>query len=268
MGPTEKRLLLTASLAAVLLLAPGARAEGPPKAPKGGEFPAVEEVTKEDEAKALLQELQNAAGGTDEKRLLAAVKPLLGKRHKSFVPDLKKLAAHRNDEIAVAAVEALGSQGDKGVAPLLSRFVTQEVRERGILQGGAVKAAAIESLGRLGVAGTFDPIRKLAESMLRDPELRNRYAGPILRASVRYFGLTKEKRAVSFLVEQVDEPVAENPGSGTNPPEAYWKARHEAWQAMRWDVAWALKEITGKEFETGRRWRNWLEDEGKKQGMK
>ncbi len=262
------RSLGAAALAALSSLAPSARAEGPAEAGKGGVFPAVAEVTKEDEAKALLQELQNAANGADEKRLLAALRPLVGKRHRTFVADLKKLAAHKSGEVAVAAVEALGSQGDKGVAPLLSRIVALEVRERGILLGGTLKAAAIEALGRLGVAGSFDAVKRLAEAMLRDPEMRNRYAPPILRASVRYFGLTKEKRAVSFLIEHVDEPKPADPSSGTNPPESYWKARHECWGAMRWDVGWALKEITGKEFETTRRWTRWFDEEGKKQGMK
>lgn len=269
-------LALLALLPALLAPLPaGALPEGPaaggaaagPEA-KPGTFPAVEEVKDEEAAKALVKALEDAVETKEEGKIAAAAEAMVAKRHKAFVAPLKKLLADRRDAVAAAAAAALGSQGDKGVAKLLTAVVTQEVRERGWLQRSGVKAAAIESLGRLGVDGAGGPILKLAETMAREPDLRATYAPPLLRAAVRYFGLVKMKTAVSFLIEHVDEPAPADVTSGTNPPAEYWKARHEAWMFIRGEVRWALKEITGREMETGRRWRSWLDEEGKKQGMK
>ena len=249
------------------LLAPVARAEGPGKGEKGGVFPEVAEVTKEDEAKAMLEALVNSVTIGKEDKIVEAIRPMVTKRHKSFVSDLKKLVADRRDSVAAAAAEALGSQGDKTVAPVLSKALTLE--EKGTaFPHAAVRAAAVEALGRLGVMGSFDAIMKMVEAAMKDPGAKDPGAPKILRAAVRYFGLTKEKRAVSALFHNVEDPKPENVSLGSNPPEDYWKGRHESWVAIRYEVVWALKEITGKEFETNRRWENWFNEEGKKQGMK
>ncbi len=255
------------TLVLLLSLAPSANAEGPVKGEKGGVFPVVAEVEKPEEAKALLDGLDKAQDSKDEAKILAAVMAMVTKRHKDFVPELKKLVADKRFAVAAVAAEALGSQADKTVAPVLMRAVTVENKERGITKDGPLKGAAIESLGRLGVTGGFNDIMKLAEAMLRDPEARQRAAPEVLRGVVRYLGLTKEKRAVSFLIDEVDEPQA-GTITGTTPPAEYWKARFEIWTRIRPDVVWALKEITGKEFETERRWKGWLETDGKKEGMK
>lgn len=257
-------LFLAAVAAALPAGFPAARA-GPAAEDKGGVFPVVQEVTKEDEASALHQELANAIASGDEKRILAAVTPLLTKRHKSFVDDLKKLVGHRNPDIAAAATAALGSQGDKGASTVLSRLATADFKDP---VPGPVRAAAIESLGRLGVAATYEGIRKVADGMLQEREMKTTYAPAVFRACIRYFGLLKEKRAVSFLVGHVERPNPDNPASGTNPPASYWEARHHLWVAVKVEVVWALKEITGKEFDTERRWNAWMADEGKKQGYK
>lgn len=278
-GPPALLLVLLLPGAGVRAAAPSAPAvragapallppEGLGGAEKGGVFPEVLEVKDDDEARALRDALDDALGTRDEEKVLAALRPFVTKRHKSFVAPLKKLVVDRRDAVAEVAAAALGSQGDKGVAPLLLKVVTHEVRERTFLKGALAKAAAIESLGRLGVSGGFEPIMKMAESMLRDPELRTSYAPAIARASIRYFGLTKEKRAVSFLIDHVDEPQPADVNAGSNPPAEYWKARYEAWVAFRPEVVWALKEITGMEFETGRRWKAWFDEEGRKLGLK
>lgn len=256
----------TAAIGAILLLLPlAARAEAPGK---GGVFPKVEEVQKEDEAKALVQALGAAVTVKDEGKIVEAVRPMVTKRHALFVPELKKLLADRRDAVAAAAAEALGSQGDAEAAGALLKLAANEERERGFLRFGTAKAAAIESLGRLGVNKGFDVIRKTCDMLLMEKETRATYAKPILRAAIRYFGLTKEKKAVGILVSHFEEPAPDDPAAGSNPPEAYWKARHDIWVEIKPEVVWALKEITGKEMESGRRWKNWLEDEGKKEGMK
>jgi hypothetical protein len=259
-----------AALGALLFLAPSAVSgdDKPKAADKGGVFPVVEEVKKEDEARALVQALEAAVTGKEEEKIVAAVRPMVTKRHADFVPELKKLLNDKRDKVVAAAAEALGSQGNEEAAVPLLKLVSNEERERGFLKYGHARAAAIEAVGRLGVNKAFDSVRKIQESLLNEKEAKATYTKPILRAAIRYFGLTKEKKAVGILVGHFDEPVPENPNSGSNPPEAYWKARHEIWQEIKAEVVWALKEITGKEMESGRRWKNWLDDEGKKEGMK
>ena len=260
---------LAAALGALLFLAPPAVPfEGAVTGEKGGVFPLVEEVKKEDEAKALVQALGAAVNTKDEEKIIAAVRPMVTKRHADFVPELRKLLNDRRDKVLAAAAEALGSQGNEEAAVPLLKLVVNEERERGFLKFGLAKAASIEAVGRLGVNKPFDSVRKTLDSLLNEREAKASYTKPILRAVIRYFGLTKEKRAVGILVGHFDEPAPENPNSGSNPPEAYWKARHEAWQEIKAEVVWALKEITGKEMESGRRWKNWLDDEGKKDGYK
>ncbi|MCK6481611.1 MAG: hypothetical protein HUU06_06930 [Planctomycetaceae bacterium] len=246
----------------------GAAKPAPAAEVKPGTFPVVAEVGSEDEAKGLLKALDAALETKEEEKVLEALRPFLTKRHKSFVPDLKKLVGDRRDGVAAAAAAALGSQGDKGVASTLLGVVKQEVRDRGFLQRTAVKAAAIESLGRLGVVAASEAILEVGRAMIREPEVRTSYSGPLLRAVVRFLGVAKEKKGVSFLIENFDEPVPADVNSGTNPPAEYWKGRHEGWVLVKDEVRWALKEITGKEMESGRRWRNWFDEEGKKLGMK
>jgi hypothetical protein len=248
-------------------LAPGARAEGG-KVEKGGVFPEVAEASVED-AKKALEALKTAVESKDEKKIVAAVVPaMVDKRHADFVPELKKLVVDKRDEVGEAAARALGSQGDKSVATLLGKVLSADTRENGYLTDPGRKAAAIEALGRLGVAGAYDSVQKLAKGVTTDTECRTRYAPKIAKACTRYFGLTREKRAVSWLIDEVDKPELKGGITGSSPPAEYWKGRQEVWQEIKAEVVWALKEITGKEFESGNRWRNWFDTEGKKAGMK
>ena len=263
------RYAAVAVAGAVLLstLVGASRAEGPAKQEKGGVFPVVVDVQKPEEAKSFLDALARALEAKDEPGVVSAAQAMVTKRHKDFVPELKKLVADKRVAVAAAAAAALGSQADKTVAPLLMKSVTTENREKGYIRDAALKAEAIEALGRLGVTGGFDAIMKLTVSMLRDPDLQEKYAGDIVRATVRYLGLTKDKRGVSFLIDQIEEPGTE-PVTPTTPPAAFQKLRHIAWERFRSEVPWALKEITGKEFENARRWRGWFDTDGKKEGMK
>jgi hypothetical protein len=244
-----------------------ALAEGP-KSTKGGVFPSVTEATA-DEAKKTVEALKAAVESKDEKKIVAAVEPaMVEKRHADFVPELKKLAVDKRDAVGEAAARALGSQGDKTVATILMKVVAADTRENGYLMDGWRKAAAVEALGRLGVAGAYDAVQKFARGVTTDTECRARYAPVLARACTRYYGLTKEKRAVTWLIDQVDKPELQGGITGTTPPAEYWKGRQEVWAEIRFEVHWALKEITGKEFESGNRWKNWFDSEGKKAGMK
>jgi HEAT repeat protein len=259
------------TVAAALLAAPAipARAEGPGATPaKGGVFHEVDEVRTDEEAKALLDALEKALDEKDEEKVVEALQPFFTKRHKDFPAELKKLLSDRRQPVAAAAAEALGSQADRSAIGPLVGIVRADTKDKGFYKDAVVKAAAIESLGRLGDAKSFKIVIDLAEANRIEPTVRGQHQKLIVRACVRYFGLTKAKGAVSYLIDEVDQPAPKDPNSGTNPAEDYWKARHDTWVVIRPDVIWALKEITGLEHENGRRWRKWFEEEGRKAGMK
>jgi len=259
------------ALAAGVLAAPPAsvRAEGPGAAtPKGGVFHEVVDCRDDAEAKSLLEALDKALESKDEAKAVEALKAFFTKRHKDFPAELKKLLTDRRLPVAAAAAEALGSQGDKTSIPLLVRIAAADTKDKGFYKDAPVKAAAVEALGRLGDVKSFKVIIDLAEANRIEPTVRGQHQKLIVKACVRYFGLTKAKGSVSYLIDEVDQPVPKDPNSGTNPGEEYWKARHDTWVVIRPDVIWALKEITGLEHENGRRWKKWFDEEGKKAGMK
>ncbi len=240
------------------------------KPAKGGVFPEPTDASDE-EAKALLEGLKAAAAdpGKDEKKMVDAVTPMVAKRHKDFVPELKKLLADRRDRVSAEAAHALASQGDRTASPLLLKVLTAKTRDKeGYLRDPETKAAAAEALGRLGEAKAAAAVRDLLNDLRGTKEVHARYAGRVARGCVRFFGLVKDREAVSFLIEEVEQPAPKDPNSNTNPGTDYWKARYEIWAVIRAEVAWALKEITGREFESARRWENWFREEGRKAGFK
>ncbi len=247
--------------------ASGAEGGDAGKPTKGGVFPDVTDASAA-EAKGALDALKQAMDKGDEEKITAALGAMVKKRSADFVPELKKLLADKRDGVAGAAAEALGSQSDKGAVTLLAKVVAADTREKGILRDPILKSASIEALGRLGGGGAYEAVRKFADAMVREPEVRYRYAPRVSRACVRYFGLTKEKRAVSYLIDEVERPNLKGAVLPTSPPADHWKYRQDIWTEIRYEVVWALKEITGKEFESTARWENWFNSEGKKAGMK
>jgi hypothetical protein len=264
--------LVVSSVAFAALLSgggfPSALAEGPPSREKGGVFPEVEEVQSDEEAKALVDALAKAVEGKEEEKTVEALKPFLTKRHKSFAEPLRKLFGDKRMPVAAAAAEALGSQDDKASVALLVKIVQARTEEKGFYRDILLKAGAVEALARLGEKRVADAVLDLAEDMRKEPTILDRGQPKMVRACVRYFGLLKEKRSVSYLIEEVDQPAPKDPNSGSNPGEAYWKKRHDTWVIIRPDVLWALKEITGVEHENTRRWRKWFEEEAKKGGYR
>ena len=71
-----------------------------------------------------------------------------------------------------------------------------------------------------------------------------------MRACVRYFGQIKSKdySVARALCNELSAPEPANVNSASNPPAGYWEERWKVWNAIRGDVAWALKEITGQAF--------------------
>jgi hypothetical protein len=85
----------------------------------------------------------------------------------------------------------------------------------------------------------------------------------VMRAAVRFLGTTREKRAFRALVNLIDRPTSP-PGEGD-----LIEARNRAvWAEIKNDVQWALKRITGREFESAAEAREWLKEHGRKLGIR
>jgi hypothetical protein len=249
---------------------PTSRAEGPKLPEKGGVFPDVTDVSDE-AAGPLVDALEAAVKSRKVEELKTALAPMVKGKNEKFSESLKRLIVHDDQEVACLAVSALASQGDKTASTMISKYLTAkrtpEEKKGNFWMRGKVRAACIEALGRLGVTTLHDLIRTDADAII-GAEAEVTYAPEMLRACVRYFGLTKEKRAVGFLVEEFDMPESPEVVTGTTPPAEWWKARTESWRAAEKEIVWALKEITGLEHETGRRWKNWFKENAKKLGYK
>ena len=90
--------------------------------------------------------------------------------------------------------------------------------------------------------------------------MKQSWGKDLVRASVLYFGKTKYKPAVPYIVAEVlREPVPRDVNDPKNPPANYWEARHKIWNDAEGWARWALKEITGEQFRSVREWEAWVE---------
>jgi hypothetical protein len=239
-------VVLPALLFASALLAQDEEQPKPP--PKGLEpDPKVEAVDGEG-AKALLEKLEAAVEAKDENGIISVVESFFTASHEDFAKPLEKLAAHRAVSVRVAAVKALGSQGPaKKVGPVLFRILMSPQNK----DAKSVMAMAIASMRRIA----FSPKPVVDEIK---SQFQKRADMAIMREAVRYFGDLKLVDTVPMLVEWVERPEPANPNSPTNPPASYWQTMFEIWSEIKAVVAYSLRTITGKEYETERLWREWM----------
>jgi hypothetical protein len=173
-------------------------------------------------------------------------------------PKLRNAMLARKEETVqiVAAQLCANFPGDKKVSSAVAKlFLHKPTRE----DKPQLASHLIETMGKLG----YTKLWKEIESEFRS--FRNK---EIMRASVRYFGLTKEKRVAKMLCDHIDEPAPGNVNDPNNPPASYWKARWDAWSYMRDDVVIALREITGQTFDTSKQARDWIKDHGRRIGIR
>ncbi len=237
---------LAALFFASALFAQGEEQPKPP--PKGLEPDPTVEAADEERAKALLAALDAAVDAKDENGIISAVEAFFTASHEDFAKPLEKLASHRAVSVRVAAVKALGSQGPaKKVGPVLFRILMSPQNK----DARPVMAMAIGSMRRLAFCPkpVVDEIKS---------QFQKRADMAVMREAVRYFGGLKMVDTVPMLVEWVERPEPANPNSPSNPPASYWQTMFEIWTEIKAVVVWSLKEITGKEYETERLWREWM----------
>jgi HEAT repeat protein len=164
-----------------------------------GALIAALETRREDEARiaALVDALVGSTGavethmfelaGHSDPALLADVAQILGRRRNPLaLPTLARLTRHADDNVAVAAIEALGRTATHGAIDALVACVESDHFFRTF--------PAIDLLGRTGDPRAVPPLARLLENP--------RYAFEAARA----LGRTADRSAVAPLVELLDSP--------------------------------------------------------------
>ena len=153
--------------------------------------------------------------------------------------DEQRLRAEREAVVQAAAATLLGNFDTRTASSALKRVLgDKDVRD----EKPAYLAAAIESLGRVG----YGRVEKDVLGEFR------RFGDPaVMRACVRYFGSlpTRAYSTVRMLCEELRPPEPADPHAAETPPASYWEMRWGQWREYRQDVTWALREITGQEFQ-------------------
>ncbi len=241
------------SLLAAAAEEPGKRQDPAPPATDGA---AAEPVV--DDNAAAVQRLRAAekALADKEPRLRAkAIEPFLVHRHESYVKRLAALLKDRNDDVAKLAAKALANQPYAAATEALLDFACNEKQ---LAARSEVCAEAIRAVGRVGLGKKgYD---RLSDTFLQGDE---HVKGALCQA----FAAAREKRAFSFLVDQFEPPQSANKDDPSNPPESYWRARHEEWSKYSMHAKKALKELTGEKFATTKEWKEWSAGPGKALGF-
>jgi len=116
-----------------------------------------------------------------------------------------------------------------------------------------VQAGLIRALGETGyVTKDWKQIADVFESDYDNERI------PVHEAILELVRDQKEKQAIPLLLNNMDEPNAQNVDAAENPPREYWKARWHAWAAWKAKVKEAMKAITGQDFADAGEARAWL----------
>ncbi|MFT4542460.1 MAG: hypothetical protein ACI835_004928 [Planctomycetota bacterium] len=241
--------------------------------PQQGETKLADEAVrtaKQDELTTLLSSHRKAKKSQDARNLRVAIEAMLAFDNPELLPvacealtykltkvdkavskvEADELGLVKRDEIAglylaresmvqqSAALLLANFPGEKQATKVLGRaFKNKALRE----DKPKVYANVIHSLGALG----YTKIHKDVASLFRKYKNEN-----ITRACVRYFGQvrTRDRSVVRTLCEELQAPAPASVDGASNPPASYWESKWKMWSALRRDVSWALKEITGETF--------------------
>lgn len=260
-------------IAAVLAAALGAAALLPraPLATAGDNaveppLPTVIPANDEEKKKTLdLAATSAAEGGIDA--LAAALVQMHERRCDEFVPLIRANLEHDDAKVQAAAVTAAAAHELKDVEKTVRKVLRAKPKKGLQFAPGAVTAACIDYLGRLAITGEEETVLKehLRPTVGDERRLKLSAAKDIIRASVQYFGRTKWKPAVPYMIDELlGQPMPKDPNDPKNPPAAYWELRTKHWYEYEGWTRWALKETTGQEYRSVREWQAWLKTQDKK----
>jgi hypothetical protein len=213
----------------------------------------VREATAE-EVPPVVADLDQAA----KKKKLEEVLPLLKKleelKHKDFEKPLHKLLKHADAGVALRAAELLEERTypESGKALWVASWGQSANDKRSL-----VRAKVLRALGRIGFAldkKQFDDVEKLWRGLQGTP---NRAHAAILVDIAFYAEQVKEKRLARQLAESIDEPVAKDDGP-TNPPASWWEEKWNMWNESKAAVHAAIKAMTGQDFDSTDKAKEWI----------
>ena len=181
---------------------------------------------------------------------MAALEDLAkGSSAKLVKPLSRVVLADSSVVVCTRAAELLGQQPDKEAKKSIARLIDHK-RVEGM---PGVQAALVHSLSR---AGYTSRDWKLIDGLFEKKYAPERTG--LQKAILQLVGEHKELQAIDLLIDNLGEPVPEDPTSASNPPASYWEARWKAWEVWRDDVKSALLAITGQRFSTKKEAKAWL----------
>lgn len=225
-----------------------APAAGAPAAPAAPAKPV--EAWDDKTAKAAVDEwnkLPKAASMADKNRLLDRWAE--GANKLLVAPLAKLIETEKSVVLRRRAAELLGNQPTADAGKEIKRLL----KSPKVAGHHTVVAELVRALGRTAYdASCWSDLEKLFESEI----VLDR--APVQEAILELVIQKKEKAAVNLLVRHVDEPMATDPDSASNPPKEYWEARWKSWAVWKAKVKDALFAITGQRFSTGAEAIAWL----------
>jgi hypothetical protein len=258
------RLLAFAFLAALGPFPEAARADDEPAEPppEAEETPPAREprvlrAIDDEEAKPLVEALKKV----EKKKAAADITPALDAIEEVHHPDLEKsllrLLGHDSPELA-ARVAGMweGRIADEKCADRLWKAAWADKRND---KRFVVKAKALRAMGAAGIAldkRQYDEVERDWRWMVGNPN--EAYAEALIDLCA-YFEATKDKRHCRWMAQELDEPIATDPNSPTNPPAEWWERRHKMWRPTKPACVAALKALTGQEFDKTADAKAWFE---------
>lgn len=216
-------------------------------------------------AKALASELKKIAKKKNSDDVLPVLEKIDGLEHKAFDKPLCRLLRHESSIVSLRAADMWEWRvRDKRVGSRLWRASWGEKKND---RRYAVKAKVLKAYARAGLpldAKQFKEVDRAWRWMVGNPD--ERWA-PALSEIAAWVALSKDMRLFRKLAEELDEPLATNPNSPSNPPASWWEKRWKMWKAAKPAVVEALKALTGQEFDKTAEAKAWVEANGKKAGI-
>lgn len=267
--------LLAVWLAGGLVQARADEEPGAEEAP-GQEAPAGEQgggarvpdlrVLDDDEAKPLVEALKKVDRKKDPADIAAALDAIAQVQHEGFDKSLLKLLGHDSSLLATRVAEMWnGRVRDEKCA---GRIWKAAWGDKANDKRYGVKGKVLRALANANITldkKQYEDVERDWRWMIGNP---NEVFGESLADMAYYFEVSKDKRHCRWLAEELDEPIATNPNSPSNPPADWWERRHKMWRPVKPAVVAALKSLTGQEFDKTEQARKWFEANEKAFGFR
>lgn len=235
---------------------PPAPEEAAPGEAAPAEPPALRDAT-DAEAKPLVEALKKAERKKDPAEVAPALDAIAEVHHPDFEKSLLKLLGHESSLVAGRVAQMWeGRVRDPKAAGRLWKAAWGDKKND---KRFGVKGKVVRALGRAGIAldkRQYEDLERDWRWMIGNP---GETFGEALVDMAAYFELTRDKRHCRWLAEELDEPMATNPNSPSNPPAEWWERRHKMWRPVKPAVVAALKAITGQEFDKTAQAKAWFE---------